>query len=98
MAYSDDASDHSLPPMEIEYPDPDEVFHYPWQGSQQPAGEPSTASVIDPRLYKGLFPSDVPSELTGDADEYSSMLGEPTQDVADDSEASYEFSGEESST
>lgn len=98
MVYSDDASDHSPPPMGIEYPDPDEVFHYPWQGAQQPAGESSTASVIDPRLYKDLFPSDVPSQLTGDTDEYSSILGEPNQDIADESEVSYEFSGEESSS
>lgn len=95
-----DDSDHSPPPGEIEYPDIDEVFHYPWQGTQQPLpGESSTASVIDPRLYKDLFPSEIPSQLAvGDPDEYSSMAAEPYQNADLLSEHSYQPSAEENST
>lgn len=96
MDYSDDASDHN-PHMEIEYPDIDEVFHYPWQGPQLPPGESSAAPVIDPRLYKDLFPADVPEQIIyDDVDDSSSVPGGvPQPPVPDDSSESYEFSGQE---
>ena len=104
MDYPDEASDHG-PEMEIEYPDIDESFHYPWQGTQQPApAESSTAPVIDPRLYKGLFPSDVSQQqFTDDDIDASSPIGggkvpQRFVDAADESEESYGFSGQETST
>lgn len=104
MDYPDDASDHNHQ-MNIEYPDPDEVFYYPWQGAQQrPRAESSTASVIDPRLYKDLFPSSVSQQQAVDDDfDASSSIGagrvpEQLSDAGDVSEESYEFSGQETST
>lgn len=84
------------PSMENEYPDIDEAFHYPWQGPQQPvSGEPSSTSVIDPRLYKDLFPSDVPQQqlLSDDFDDSSSIGRLPNEAFdQDDSEISYQES------
>lgn len=101
MDYPDDPSNHDPTPVETPYPDIDEVFHYPWQGSQSQqttAGDSSLASVIDPRLYKDLFPSNVPQQqsLTDDAEEFSSIPGELQQDADDgSSEQLYEYSDEE---
>ncbi|KAL4916025.1 hypothetical protein BDW62DRAFT_110377 [Aspergillus aurantiobrunneus] len=54
MDYSDeDESSHNAAVGEISYPDIDETIQYPWQGSHPPTS--TDASVIDPRLYKGLF-------------------------------------------
>lgn len=40
------------------YPDIDESMQYPWQGTQTTTqGDSSIHSVIDPRLYKDLFPT-----------------------------------------
>lgn len=100
MDYPDDTSNHDPAPMETPYPDLDDVFHYPWQGSQQTvaAGDSSLASVIDPRLYKDLFPSNVPQQQswTDEADEFSSIPGELQQEVDGSSDHLYEYSGEES--
>lgn len=104
MDYPDDASDPNHQ-MEIQYPDIDEAFHYPWQGSQQPApAESSTAPAIDPRLYRDLFPSDVSrQQFTDDDVDGSSSIGggrmhQQIPDTGDASEESYEFSGQETST
>lgn len=46
----------SPPPPDSAYPDIDETLHYPWQDSQQLDTDEIDASVIDPRLYQGVFP------------------------------------------
>ncbi|OJJ47824.1 hypothetical protein ASPZODRAFT_131413 [Penicilliopsis zonata CBS 506.65] len=50
------------------YPDIDEQIHYPWQGTQPSStgGQASISSMIDPRLYKGLFDGSA-SRLAGSA-------------------------------
>ncbi|KAL3454555.1 hypothetical protein BJX65DRAFT_4032 [Aspergillus insuetus] len=56
MDYPEDVSGQAPSPGEFAYPDIDETIQYPWQGSQPPAfTEPAVQSVIDPRLYRGLF-------------------------------------------
>jgi general transcription factor 3C polypeptide 3 (transcription factor C subunit 4) len=56
MDYPEDVSGQAPSPGEFAYPDIDETIQYPWQGSQPPAStEPAVQSVIDPRLYRGLF-------------------------------------------
>jgi general transcription factor 3C polypeptide 3 (transcription factor C subunit 4) len=56
MDYPEDVSGQAPSSGEFAYPDIDETIQYPWQGSQPPAsGEPVVQSVIDPRLYRGLF-------------------------------------------
>ncbi|KAL2840316.1 hypothetical protein BJX68DRAFT_187224 [Aspergillus pseudodeflectus] len=56
MDYPEDVSGQAPSSGEFAYPDIDETIQYPWQGSQPPAsGEPAVQSVIDPRLYRGLF-------------------------------------------
>ncbi|KAB8262030.1 hypothetical protein BDV32DRAFT_157729 [Aspergillus pseudonomiae] len=93
-----DQLNHNSQAGGVAYPDIDETIHYPWQGPQQTAQPDPIHSVLDPRLYKDLFPSNA-SELPGetpldedeDAEEYAEI-----DDSAEDS--TYEFSPEESST
>jgi general transcription factor 3C polypeptide 3 (transcription factor C subunit 4) len=42
-------------PQDFVYPDIDDTLQYPWQGTPSNAGQPPLSSVIDPRLYTGLF-------------------------------------------
>ncbi|KAB8206883.1 hypothetical protein BDV34DRAFT_75099 [Aspergillus parasiticus] len=92
-----DQSNHDTQAGEVAYPDIDETIHYPWQGPQQTAQSDPIHSVLDPRLYKDLFPSNtsqLPEEILDedeDAEEYAGI-----DDSAEDS--TYEFSPEESST
>lgn len=76
-----DSPTGTTPPPEYDYPDIDEDMQYPWQGSHAAFPSDVPTSVIDPRLYRDLFPQlsqDAPEtvETTGhedllDADEYS---------------------------
>ncbi|KAL2809236.1 hypothetical protein BJX63DRAFT_368566 [Aspergillus granulosus] len=86
----EDVSDQNPSPGEIAYPDIDETIQYPWQGSQPPAStEPAIQSVIDPRLYRGLFTgSESQAPELAAADE--SQLG-----TEDDESSSFELSSEE---
>ncbi|GMG10448.1 unnamed protein product [Aspergillus oryzae] len=92
-----DQSNHDTQAGEVAYPDIDETIHYPWQGPQQTAQSDPIHSVLDPRLYKDLFPSNssqLPEEILDEdegAEEYAEI-----DDSAEDS--TYEFSPEESST
>lgn len=92
-----DQSNHDTQAGEVAYPDIDEAIHYPWQGPQQTAQSDPIHSVLDPRLYKDLFPSNssqLPEEILDEdegAEEYAEI-----DDSAEDS--TYEFSPEESST
>ncbi|KKK11940.1 RNA polymerase III transcription factor TFIIIC subunit (Tfc4) [Aspergillus rambellii] len=91
MDYSDgDASDHN-PVGEVLYPDIDETNQYPWQGSQPSASaQPSIQSVIDPRLYKGLFASNASQAQD------QSFINERELEQDDSAEdSSYELSSEE---
>lgn len=99
MDYSDNGSDHDFPPSQVEYPDIDEAFQYPWQGAQSSgAGGSSGAPAIDPRLYQGLFANGASDhQITyGNADDHSSVDGEGSHRITyqgDPSEDSYEYSG-----
>ncbi|KAF9889891.1 transcription factor TFIIIC subunit tfc4 [Aspergillus nanangensis] len=102
MDYSDaHQSDRSPPAEETMYPDIDETLHYPWQGAQSTGpGEPSIHSVIDPRLYKGLFSTNVAqapeeSDLEEDIDDFSQVAGSDdgsAYEYEDDSLSDDEFS------
>jgi general transcription factor 3C polypeptide 3 (transcription factor C subunit 4) len=100
MDYLDgDQSDHNTQPGEIAYPDIDETIHYPWQGPQSAVQADPIHSVLDPRLYKDLFPSNasqLPEETPLDEDEDAEDLPQIDDDSAEVS--NYEFSPEESST
>lgn len=101
MDYPDPPSDSEYlgqnPTDEILYPDIDETIQYPWQGSQQTTADDSfDTSVLDPRLYRDLFPST--SQYAGQQALEDDYNVEEFQD-ADDSEedSSYELSEDESS-
>lgn len=97
MDYPEQPS-HGTQAGDVAYPDIDETIHYPWQGPQQTAPSDPIHSVLDPRLYKDLFPSNtsqLPEEIPLDEDEDAEEYAE-FDDSAEDS--TYEFSPEESST
>ncbi|KAL2868802.1 tetratricopeptide repeat protein [Aspergillus lucknowensis] len=88
----EDISDHNPSPGPIDYPDIDETIQYPWQGSQPPgSADPSIHSVIDPRLYKGLFTGSEPQGPGATADSDGQF---EAADVEEDS--TLELSSEES--
>ncbi|KAE8148515.1 TPR-like protein [Aspergillus avenaceus] len=92
--------EHSSQPEENAYPDIDETFHYPWQGNQPTARGDPIHSVLDPRLYRDLFPNDTsqfPEESPLDEDD---GVEEEYAEIDDDSaeDYTYEFSAEEDST
>lgn len=64
----------SAPPEGTAYPDIDEIVQYPWQGNQPSTSGDLIASVIDPRLYQDLYPSENlnAGPATDDADGSSS--------------------------
>ncbi|KAL3472938.1 hypothetical protein BJX99DRAFT_272641 [Aspergillus californicus] len=97
MEYPDeDNPDQYPPPGEIAYPDIDETFQYPWQGIQPPVStDPSSHSVIDPRLYKGLF-SEGP-EQSPIAEDQSSGEEQLHPDGAE-SETTFELSSSQESS
>lgn len=81
MDYSEDHPEHDPmdhnPSGETAYPDIDETVHYPWQGSQPTATTTDQAlhSVIDPRLYAGLFTgsSQVPDQSQEEEEDYDDL-------------------------
>ncbi|KAL4806915.1 hypothetical protein BDV18DRAFT_121499 [Aspergillus unguis] len=92
--FDEDVPSHNPPPGEIAYPDIDETVQYPWNGSQQPTS--AEASVIDPRLYKGLFAGTGSQDPGQGEEEYA--LEEEALGLDDvDEESSFEASSEESS-
>ncbi|RDW70656.1 tetratricopeptide repeat protein [Aspergillus mulundensis] len=91
----------AYPDIEIAYPDIDETVQYPWQGTQQLTS--AEASVIDPRLYKGLFSENASQEPAQSAveDELSAPEVEEEQVyVQDDSaeDSTFEASSDEESS
>lgn len=96
--FDEDLPSHSPLPGEVDYPDIDETIQYPWQGSQQPTS--TDASVIDPRLYRDLFPgtdSQVPAQSV--EDEEPSGIDEGILGLEDpDQGSSFEASSDESSS
>ncbi|KAL4989488.1 hypothetical protein BDW68DRAFT_67210 [Aspergillus falconensis] len=97
--FGDDDPNLSPHPGEIAYPDIDENVQYPWQGSQRSFS--NGASVIDPRLYKGLFSgieSQEPAQST--VDEEQSAIEEGQLLGLDNSgeDSSFEASSEEESS
>ncbi|KAE8348901.1 hypothetical protein BDV28DRAFT_142472 [Aspergillus coremiiformis] len=94
----EDQPNHNPQAGDIAYPNIDETIHYPWQGTHPVVQADPIHSVLDPRLYKDLFPSNS-SQLPGEApleDEDAGELAEIDDDSAEDS--TYEFSPEEIST
>ncbi|KAL5339130.1 hypothetical protein BJX70DRAFT_408376 [Aspergillus crustosus] len=93
----DDIPDQSSPLGEIAYPDIDETIHYPWQGSQPvPTTDTSIHSVIDPRLYKGLFSG---NDIEGSEQSTVSeeIADEGQLGLADSDNSIFSLSSEESS-
>ena len=68
------------------YPDIDENTQYPWQGTQTSGPGEVSASVIDPRLYRDLFPQ-VPSEAA-ELDK-NSTLSDDGDGVPEEDEGEY---------
>ncbi|KAE8396676.1 hypothetical protein BDV23DRAFT_143350 [Aspergillus alliaceus] len=91
---------HNIQAGDIGYPDIDEAIHYPWQGTQTTVQTDPIHSVLDPRLYKDLFPSNssqLPKEaLLDENEDVEEEFAEIDDDSAEDS--TYEFSPEEAST
>ncbi|KAL4898256.1 hypothetical protein BDV59DRAFT_166523 [Aspergillus ambiguus] len=90
-----DESDHDGVDQNI-YPDIDENMQYPWQGVRTTTTEADSSlhSVIDPRLYKDLFPAgetQFPDQSEAGEDIDDSYYGAQFSD--EDSE--YEYSGAE---
>ncbi|KAL4884513.1 hypothetical protein BJY04DRAFT_225696 [Aspergillus karnatakaensis] len=95
----DDIPDQSSPLGKIAYPDIDETIHYPWQGSQPaPTTDTPLQSVIDPRLYKGLFTGNDTHGLDQTAtDEELTGVDKGQLGLAESDESLYSLSSEESS-
>lgn len=100
MDYSDPYGEDPNAAEHSQYPDIDETLQYPWQGTQFAApGDTSIHSVIDPRLYKDLFPSNAAQlpeqpDLEEGVEEDLDANAQADSDVGSD----YEYSHGESSS
>ncbi|KAL4785315.1 hypothetical protein BJX76DRAFT_183170 [Aspergillus varians] len=92
MDYFDEDDPNQNPgPGEIAYPDIDETIQYPWQGSQPPIS--TGASVIDPRLYSGIFAEDNSQEAAQSALDEAPLAPDDSNE-----DSTFEASSEEESS
>lgn len=93
--FDEDDPNHNAGSGEIAYPDIDETIQYPWQGSQPLV--PTDTSVIDPRLYRGLF-SGNDSQAPAQTDEEQSAVDDSLLGLDNTkSDSSFEESSEDES-
>lgn len=79
---------------EVVYPDIDENVQYPWQGTQQESfPHEDFTSVIDPRLYRDLFPQNIPENLEQGQDQEQNYSTDEADDVPGEVSEAYQLNG-----